>query len=54
MLISIAVLKTLVRLHGSKLGREKYNEYHREYRKRNKNDDAEVLALTAMKKSKKL
>jgi hypothetical protein len=32
----MALLKTLVRLHGEKIGREKYNEWHRDYRKRDK------------------
>jgi hypothetical protein len=50
----MALLKTLVRLHGSKLGREKYNEWHRDYRKRNKPKMLKYWAgRAAMKKAKK-
>jgi hypothetical protein len=36
MLISMALLDTLIRKHGTEEGRKQYNRWHRQYRKRNK------------------
>jgi hypothetical protein len=32
----MALLDTLIRIHGPEEGRKKYNEWHRDYRERNK------------------
>jgi hypothetical protein len=36
MLLEMALIDTLIKKHGETIGREKFNAYHRSYRKRNK------------------